>query len=255
MLIFLVLVVAAFVGFSFVARKYANPYKLTFIFGKKGSGKSCMMIHEMLKYNKKGWNIYTDMADCNIPGVRIIDAKDLSKFAPDANSALFLDEVGITFDNRNYKSFDTGLRDFFKFQRKYKCCVFMNSQAFDVDVKIRNLTDGMILQTNIANCISVSRPIRRSITLTEPSADSESRIADKLSFAKIWHWKFYWMPSYFKYFDSFSAPVRPSISFREVVHDLDKLRSSSVTDALNDEQEEAAFSDWLNNEYGPDKHN
>ena len=235
MIIFLICFACFVAGLFYVKRRFGNPYSLCFIFGKKGSGKSCMMIHEMLKYKKRGWTIYTDMSDCNIPGVRIITASDLAKFAPDANSALFLDEVGITFDNRNFKTFDAGMRDFFKFQRKYRCVVYMNSQAFDVDIKIRNLTDSMILQTNIANVISVSRPIKRSITLTAPSADAESRIADKLSFASIWHWKFYWMPAYFKYFNSFSAPEREPIPFTEVAADLAKLGKRSVRAAIKDE--------------------
>lgn len=214
--IFLVLFVL-FLAFVKYTRRYANPYKLIFIFGKKGAGKSCYMVSEMLKHKKKGWIIYTDMADINIPGVRIINGLDLQTFKPEGDSCLFLDEVGVSFDNRNYKKFPEGLRDFFKFQRKYNVKVYMNSQAFDVDKKIRDVTDSMILQTSILDCISISRPIRRSITLTEPSAEAESRIADRLSFDKIWTWKFYWMPKYFKYFDSFAAPARDEIPYFEVM--------------------------------------
>lgn len=201
------------IGTSILKRLYSNPYTLTHIFGKKGSGKSCLMVNEMIKHLKRGWIVYTDMTDIKIPGVRIISAKDLKYFRPEYHTLLCLDEVGIEFDNRKFKSFDDGYRDFFKFQRKYKVKVIMNSQAFDIDLKIRDLVDDMILQTNLWNCISISRPIRRSITLTEPSAEAESRIADRLSFAPIWEWRFYWMPRYFKYFDSFSAPEREEMSF------------------------------------------
>ena len=51
-------------------------------------------------------------------------AMDLAEFAPEENSAIFLDEAGILFDNRNFKNFNAGLRDFFKLQRKYKCVSF-----------------------------------------------------------------------------------------------------------------------------------
>lgn len=237
MFAFLIVVFLSILGFAVYTKKFSNPYKLIFIFGKKGAGKSCLMVREMLRHLKKGWTVYTDMPDCLVSGVRLIDGKDLSDFVPEEHSCLFLDEVGITFDNRNYKTFPVGLRDFFKFQRKYKCKIYMNSQAFDVDLKIRNLTDSMILQTSICNCISISRPIKRTVTLTEPSAEAESRIADKLSFEKIWHWKFYWMPHYFKYFDSFSAPERPQISYREIVSDVKKLSSKSVKKALKGEHE------------------
>lgn len=187
------------------------------------------MIREMKKHLRHGWICYTDIQDCILPGVRIIDGQHLAHFAPEPHSAVFLDEVGISMDNRNYAKFPEGLRDFFKLQRKYKCKVIMNSQAFDVDVKVRNVTDSMILQTSIANCISVSRPIRRSITLTEPSAEAESRIADRLIFAPIWRWRFYWMPAYFKYFDSFSAPERPPVPFREIPKQVRSLFRKKVT--------------------------
>lgn len=200
--------------FCFFAYRYRNPYKCIFIFGKKGSGKSCLMVHDMLKYKKAGWTIYTDIQDIRIPDVRIIDSSDLKEFRPEPRSAIFLDEVGISMDNRSFKNFPPGLRDFFKYVRKMQCCVYLNSQAFDVDKKVRDTTDSMILQTSIANCISVSRPIYRRITLTEPSAEAESRIADKLTFAPIWEWKFYWMPSYFKYFDSFEMPSREVLPYR-----------------------------------------
>lgn len=213
--------------FLLYARKFRNPYKLIFIFGKKGSFKSTQMIKEMLKHQKKGWTIYTDIADCIVPNVRIIKTLDLKTFAPPPNSCLFLDEVGITFDNRGYKNFDTGLRDFWKFMRKYKCKCYMNSQSYDVDKKIRDCVDGMILQSSIADVIGVSRPIVKSVTLTAPSADSESRIAEQLKFAPFWKWRFIWGPRYFKYFNSFSAPPREPIPFKEITREMYDLIQES----------------------------
>lgn len=219
---------AIFVPYSVLSRKYANPFKLFFIFGKKGAGKSLYMVKLMLRYLKRGWSVYTDISNINIPGVRIISAMDLSAYAPEPKAAIFLDEAGILFDNRNFKNFDAGLRDFFKLQRKYKCRVYLNSQSFDIDKKIRDVTDAMGLMVSLGNVISVYRPIRRSITLTAPSADSESRIADKLSFESIFHWKFTFMPRYFKYFDSYAAPVRPVIPFEEIPAAVKDLSEKSV---------------------------
>lgn len=211
--LFFFFVLGAFYGYT---RRFCNPYKLIFIFGKKGSFKSTSMVRQMLKHQKKGWTVYTDMQDCIVPNVRVFDIRDLGKFIPPPDSVLFLDEVGITYDNRNWKSFPTEVRDFFKFQRKYKCKVYMNSQAFDIDPKIRALVDSMVLQTSILDCISISRPIKRSICLTEPSAEAESRIADRLAFASVWDWEVHYMPPYFKYFNSFDAPERPHLRYRDI---------------------------------------
>lgn len=220
MIIFLSIVGAFLVWFSVQSRRYNNPYRLIFIFGKKGAGKSLYMVKQMMKYLKKGWTVYTDIVNCNLPGVRIMNAMDLSVFAPDENSAIFLDEAGILFDNRNFKNFNSGLRDFFKLQRKYKCRVFLNSQSFDIDKKIRDVTDHMGLIVSVGNVFSIYRPIRRSITLTQPSAEAESRIADKLSFESLFKWQITYLPKYFKYFDSFAAPERPPLPFNEIVADL-----------------------------------
>lgn len=200
-------------GLSYCARKYDNPYKLTFIFGKKGAGKSCYMVHEMLRLQRRGWNIYTDMQDVYIPGVRLISVEDLADAAPEPHSAIFLDEVGISMDNRNFKNFPPGLRDFFKYARKMKCRIYMNSQAYDVDKKVRDTVDSMILQTSLFNCISISRPIIRAVTLTESTAQADSRIADDLRFTSVFSWRIYWMPSYFKYFNSLEMPPRPTLDY------------------------------------------
>lgn len=220
MIIFLSIVGAFLVWFSVQSRRYNNPYRLIFIFGKKGAGKSLYMVKQMMKYLKKGWTVYTDIDNCILPGVRIMNAMDLSDFAPVENSAIFLDEAGILFDNRNFKNFNSGLRDFFKLQRKYKCRVFLNSQSFDIDKKIRDVTDHMGLIVSVGNVFSIYRPIRRSITLTQPSAEAESRIADKLSFESLFKWQVTYLPKYFKYFDSFAAPERPPLPFNEIVADL-----------------------------------
>lgn len=238
MIIFLSIVGAFLVWFFVQSRRYNNPYRLIFIFGKKGAGKSLYMVKQMMKYLKKGWTVYTDIDNCNLPGVRIMNAMDLSNFAPVENSAIFLDEAGILFDNRNFKNFNSGLRDFFKLQRKYKCRVFLNSQSFDIDKKIRDVTDHMGLIVSVGNVFSIYRPIRRSIALTQPSAEAESRIADKLSFESLFKWQITYLPKYFKYFDSFAAPERPPLPFNEIVADLtDKNVSRSLRRQRPDNEE------------------
>lgn len=203
------------VSFSVLSSKYKNPYKLYFIFGRKGSGKSTLMVNKLFHYMKKGYIVYTDM-NVNIPGVRIIDPNDLQDHWPEQNCAIFIDEAQLYWDNRQFKNFAKGFLEFFSFQRKCKAVLFMNSQSFDIDKKIRDRADGLILQSNIGNFISVSRPILKKIVLTEATSDSESRISENLSFDKFWHFKFYYMPKYWQYFDSFELPYRPPLPYKEV---------------------------------------
>lgn len=205
-------------------RKFYNPYRCTFVFGKKGAGKSCFMVRQMHRYLRAGWNVYTDMEDIKIPGVRIISIKDLETFRPEPHSLVCLDEVGVSMDNRSFKSFPPGLRDFFKYVRKMQIAVIMNSQAYDVDKKVRDTTDSLLLLQSVGSLFCFARPILRSVTLTQPSADSESRIADLLRFAFLFDWKVYYMPSYFRYFDSKSMPPRELVPYQEVVSDPRYLR-------------------------------
>lgn len=197
--------------FSLYSRKFNNPFKLFFIMGKKGSGKSTLMVKKMLKYLRRGWLVYTDMSEVIVPGVRLIKAKDLEKFAPAYHSVVFLGEVGITYDNRNFSKFPEGVRDLFKFERKYKFRCYMDSQSYDIDKKLRDLVDGIYFQSNIGNLIGISRPIRVSVEPADSSQNSDACFVEKLTFAPIWKWEFTWLPRYFKYFDSFSAPARPMI--------------------------------------------
>lgn len=213
---------------------YRNPYKCTFVFGKKGAGKSCYMVRQMHRYLRRGWHVYTDMSDVKIPGVRIIPSVDvLAGFRPEPHSLLCLDEVGISMDNRNYKAFPPGLRDFFKYARKMQVVIIMNSQAYDVDKKVRDTTDAMLLLQSIGSLFCLARPIRRSITLTAPSAEAESRIADTLRFGPVWTWHVYYMPAYFRYFDSKAMPARSLVPYHEVDQD-DRYRCGPIYNFIKD---------------------
>lgn len=220
--------------FLFLAIKYKNPYKLYYLFGKKGAGKSTYMVKYMIRYLKRGWTVYTDMPDVAIEGVRLINAKDLEHFTPREHSALFLDEIGLTFDNRKFKSFPDGVNQWFKFQRKYHVVCYVNSQSFDVDLKIRALIDKMYLLQSIGNVFTLVRPITRSVTLTQASSEGESRIADQLVFDKFWHWRLLYLPAYFKYFDSFSAPYRPDLPSKIISDGVKVVRGRNAEKLLEE---------------------
>lgn len=213
MIYFIIIPFAIYICLFVYSLKFRNPYKLTYIFGPKGSGKSTLLVKYMIRYAKKGWNIYTDMEGVNIDGVRFFPFSALELSAPPPKSAIFLDEVGITMDNRKFKTFSDGLRDLFKLQRHFQLVIFCNSQSYDVDIKVRNLVDTMILQTNILNLIGVSRPIIKKTCLVEASSQGESRIADNLKFASFLSIRLTWLPKYHKYFNSFHKVKRPELPY------------------------------------------
>lgn len=200
-----------------ITRKWRNPWKLFLVFGKKGSGKSTYLVKLAYKYLKKGFYVYTNMDDMMLPGVRWFNIDLLGEFVPEAHSLLLVDEVGMIWDNRNFKNFKPSVRDFFKLQRHYKVLVYLASQTFDVDKKLRDLTDGMILNINVLNVLTIGKTITRKITLTESTSEAESRIAENLKFRPFWNWKFTFIPKWAKYFNSFEVPELPKLPYREIV--------------------------------------
>lgn len=218
MKVFFGFVIFAFVfafAWDLCTRKYLNIYKLYLVFGKKGSGKSTYLVKLAVKHLKKGWVVYTNMEELFIPGVRHFNIQHLGDFIPDSHSLLLLDEVGMIWDNRDYKNFRTPVRDFFKLQRHYKVKVYLASQTFDVDKKIRDLTDGMFLHQNVARVFTVGKRITRKVVVTESTSEAESRIAEDLVICPFWDWTFTFIPRWSKYFDSHAVPDLPKLDYIE----------------------------------------
>ncbi len=179
---FFICFLVAMIPFIYLCRKYRNPFKLYMVFGKKGSGKTTFLAKTAYQYLKKGYPVYSTES---IPGVIKFDVSEIGYVTFPENSVILIDEVGMIWDNRQFKNFKTEVRDYFKFQRHERHIVYLFSQTFDIDVKLRNLTDGMYLCVCKFGWLSIARKIKRSITLVHPQGDSESRIADDLEFEPI----------------------------------------------------------------------
>lgn len=197
--------------YHLLTRKYINPYKLSMVFGKKGSGKSTLMVRLAYRYLSKGWKVYcTEKLD----GCYFIDYNDVGFFNIPENSVLLVDEVGMVWDNRNFKNFKNEVRDWFKLQRHYKVKVILFSQTFDIDKKLRDLTDDMYLCTNVFRVFSWAKRIRRKTILTKPQGDSPARIDEELRFDSLLFWPFgarilTFIPRWSGYFDSHNCPFLP----------------------------------------------
>lgn len=204
------LVVCSIILFlGYMSIKYSNPYKLIMIFGRKGCGKTTYLTKLAFKYLKQGRPVYTTEY---IPGTFHIDAKDVGRYWFPKEAVLLIDEVGMIYDNRKYKDFADCVRDWYKLQRHYKCTVYLFSQNFDIDLKLRNLTDEMYMLHNYFNCISVGKKIKLRLTIVKPSPEGESRIADELVLMPFFvpgSRIYTWLPKYHKYFDSFACPDLP----------------------------------------------
>lgn len=236
LLLFLALV--AFCAVMFI--KYRNPYKLTLVFGKKGSGKTTLLAKKAVQYMRQGKVVYSTVY---VPGVYLFDVQEVGFRTFPPESVVFIDEVGMIWDNRNFKAFKPEVRDWFKLQRHHHVTVWLFSQCPDIDIKLRMLMDQMYLCDCHMNFLSVARKIRRSITIVHPSGDAEARIADDIDFVPLWYSLFgaksaifTYIPNWAGLFDSFTAPALPLVesSYQEIPdHAVHYYERSSLKRSLH----------------------
>lgn len=219
-LILPLILMAAILWLDSTSRKYRNPYKLKMYFGKKGCGKTTHIVKESIKYMRKGVPVYTTEY---VPGTYHIDYTDIGRVQFPRGAVIFVDEVGMIWDNREFKSFSKDVRNYFKLQRHYGHTVYLYSQCFDIDKKLRDLCDELYIMKSYFNCISVCKRIKKDLTIVEAHGEAESRITDDL---KVVPWivpgsrKFTYLPKFHKFFDSFAAP---ELEYKEYIEEPIKL--------------------------------
>ena len=205
-LILPLILMAAIFWLDHVSKKYANDSKLYMLFGKKGCGKTTDICKKSMKYRKKGRTVYTTEY---IPDTYHIEPTDIGPYEFEPYSVILIDEVGMIWDNRDFKKFQNDVRDWFKLQRHRHLTVYLYSQCFDIDKKLRDLCDELWIIKNYFNVFSVKKKVKKDLTIVEAKGDQESRITDDL---KVVPWiipgsrQITYLPNYHKYFDSFAAP-------------------------------------------------
>lgn len=247
--------------FLLLTNKYTNPYKLIMIFGKKGSGKSTTLTKYAIQHVRKGWTVYSTE---RIPYTFYIRPDDIGrvmledfnyvpfdkrnykglikvikvfkeKIKPTAPKILLLiDEVGMIWDNRNFKNFRPEVRDWFKLQRHYHTKVVMFSQTFDVDKKLRDLTDSMYLQRNFARVFTIGKKIKKFISINN-NGDDGGKLDEYFDFEPAIFFflgtrTFTFIPKWSKYFNSFEAPALQRIEYEQTLYKRDEFAELSPAD-------------------------
>ena len=207
-------------------RKYLNPYKLTMIFGKKGCGKSTYLTKLALQHIRKGWTVYSTEP---IPGTYTIQPEQVGFIELEPNSVLLMDEVGMCFDNRNFKNFKPEVRDWFKLQRHRRVKVYLFSQTFDIDKKLRDLTDEMYLIEKKFRVFSYGKRILKKTVLHASTPEAPSRLDEDLKFDLLLLFpfgsrRFTFIPRYTRYFDSFVCSELKKVPLTRIP-DLDLPRT------------------------------
>lgn len=159
-----------FITFHLLTKEYVNPYTLTMVFGKKGSGKTTFLVRTAQEHLLRGWRVY-----CTNPivGCEWFNISDFGKISFPERSLILIDEVSLIWSNRDFKSFPKQVEAFFRLQRHYKLKVILFSQSFDVDKKIRDLCDELYLLKKFMRVWSICRRIDKRVTVSQPATDDD----------------------------------------------------------------------------------
>lgn len=230
--VFLVLYFAIFVR-SFMCPKH--PHVLNVYFGVPGSGKTTFAahltkwaLHEsgiirwcrkhdnalsriILKsgYFKRRIDVYSNVP---ITGAYQLNAKDDIGNYMIEDAKIIIDEAGIEYNNRSYKTFPQEAIYFYKYHRHYKTSVDIFSQSFDdMDVTLRRLAQNFyVVRRSLVPFCVVARRIRRKVGVD----DTTKQIADLYSMGlPILDTKRIFSPPLWKMFNSYSRKELPHKDF------------------------------------------
>ena len=90
---------------------------ITVYFGSPGSGKTTMAVRELLKAKKVYRYTFSNFETSQ---ARQVSLKDIGIWTLPPNSYLAIDEAGIEYNNRKFKSLDQKTIEWFKLHRHYQ---------------------------------------------------------------------------------------------------------------------------------------
>lgn len=201
-----------------------SPYKLIICFGKKGSGKSTLIAKLAHEYIKKGKKVYCNI---DVSGTYKYDPADIGLYTFEKDSIVFCDEIGIIWNNRNYKNFKKYVIEWFKYQRKYKIRMYAFSQsADDFDITLRRLIDELYIIKRIGN-FSIRIPVSNNIDIGH-NQEGHGQVINDYKKKFLTSWKLTYLPRYYGLFESFDAPKLDLIESTYVdYNEVSKLYTST----------------------------
>lgn len=241
-LIILCSIFALILIWHFATKKYINKYTLTIIFGKKGCGKSTLLQKLAVYYRKRGYHVYCNVGDTDIKECSQIQIQDLPKLAEAGHrlehyndrslvtqieneyrkknittlplvkqpAVILCDEINLLWDNRNFKNFSPEMQRYFRLQRHYRHIFIGFSQTFDCDLKIRNLSDYLVIcKRHFRVWITTKAYVKKVVVVSPENGNNRETATMTDDFVPLgWFHDLTspynaWLPKWVKYHDSF----------------------------------------------------
>lgn len=209
----LITILLVFISFKFIClfplsfpRFRFDPSALYTFYGAPGSGKSTLAAWFAKKALSSGITVYSNFP---ILGCRQFDKSDIGTWLME-DCLVILDEAGVEFNSRNFKSnFTPAQIKWLKYHRHERAMIMIFSQGFDdADKIIRTLsTAAFVVRKGIFNTITYKRIAKR------PDIDEITHKPDDIySFVPFSTRRIY-ARSAWKAFDSFSRLGLPERSW------------------------------------------
>lgn len=148
-----------------------------------------------------------------IKGTVHIEPYDVGAFEPPDNALFIIGEAGVCFNNRNSKLIPQHCTDFFALHGHYRATIVWDSQTVDVDKKLRNRTHFLyFVQKGMFN-FSFLKYIQYGVTVDNDSHDLVEGYKIDCGIWKVIGYiigrnKILWRKPLYKWFDSYSKPLK-----------------------------------------------
>lgn len=212
---------------------------ISFYFGLPGSGKTTLLAAIAVKEAKKirkgksKYKFILSNVELNVPEVYLIHFDDIGVYEF-TDSLILIDEASIFCDNRDWKNFSKAKIAFMMLHRHYNCDFHFFSQSYNgYDSKLRSITSHVYYVRRGIFLTKYTR-IPYGIIIPDRKDNAGSRFGEiiegycKPSFLVRLFSPRIFRPRYYKYFNSFSRPLKlKKTTIHEPDQDLDLVRSAS----------------------------
>ena len=142
-------VIVAWILLNYSNRPYVDDNKLNICFSSPGGGKTTLYAHIVDKLTRKKKKVYGNVPITLPPEqaqyFRLIEnpKKDIGRYDYH-RCTILIDESGVDFNNRDWKSTSQAFIKYIKYHRHFNCTMWWFSQSYnDMDKTIRTLADNI----------------------------------------------------------------------------------------------------------------